>query len=396
MSGISSSVGLMSGINTGDLINQLMQIEARTLNAVNTRIARVNTEKTAWMSISANVLATKASLTAMKEEDAFLATNATSSNDSVLSATAEAGASLGTYQFTVHRLVQSHQMISGGFADSDATAIGAGTITFETGHGRLDGATPLDFLNGQSGISRGSIRITDRAGVTADIDLTTAVNVADVLDAINNHATLGVAASISGDSIVLTDTTALPAGTITVADIGTGQTASDLGIAGSAVDAPLAGSDINYITTQTSLNLLNDGNGIERTSAGADLNITLRDGTLLDVNLYGLVNGEDITAHTIGDVLDAINNHINNAGKLVASISDDGNGIKLVDTTGVAGDLIVADASGSYAATQLGLAGTYSGGLGDLEVAGDTVIAGLNTVLLKNLVGGDGVTLGTV
>jgi len=81
MSGISSSVGLMSGINTGDLIKQLMQIEARTLNAVNTRIARVTAEKTAWMSISANVLATKASLTAMKEEDAFLATNATSRND---------------------------------------------------------------------------------------------------------------------------------------------------------------------------------------------------------------------------------------------------------------------------------------------------------------------------
>lgn len=405
MSGISSSVGLVSGINHSELIDQLMAIEARPRDSVKQRIKDVEAVKTAWMSLSAGLLGMKLPLGNFGETSSFERTSVSSSNTSVLSATAEAGASLGTYQFTVRRLVQTHQTISRGFADKDAGSVGAGTITVDLGRGKLNPATELDFLNGQEGVRTGTVRITDRAGTTVDVDLTEATNVAEVIDTINNESSLGVRASVQGDSIVLSDTTGL-AGTITVADVGMGSTASDLGIAGSATDADLVGADILYVTEQTNLSQLNDGVGIERTGIGDDLVITLRDGTEMKVNLSGQGVGEggeleDYTALTLGDVLDAINNHEDNGGKLIASINDDNSGIKLTDTTGGAGDLVVADgvAAGGYesrAATQLGIAGTYSGGGAELQADGSALIAGLNTVLLNSLDGGNGLTAGVL
>lgn len=393
MSGISTGVGLISGINTADLIDQLMQLEARPVTKLQNRITSLSAQKAAWMSLSASLLGLKTAVTGLGQTATFKAAKATSSNTSVLNATASAGASLGTYQFTVRRLVQTHQLISRGFADRDSTPLAAGTITIETGHGRLDVATELDFLNGHAGVGRGSIRITDRAGVTADIDLTDATTVADVLAAINNEASIGVRARVVGDSIVLGDTTG-QAGTITVAEVGLGRTAADLGLRGSATDADLIGQDVNTITTDTSLDLLNDGNGVERSDL-TDMVITLRDGTVLNVNLYGSVIADgktiDYTAHTVGDVLDAINTAEGNDGKLIASIRADGKGIQLVDGT-AGGDLVVADGAGSHAATQLGLAGTHADGTAE----GTRLIAGLNTVMLRNLAGGAGVTLGSL
>lgn len=395
MSGISSGVGLISGIPIADLVDQLMQIEARPLEAVKNRITGIETEKTAWLSLSASLLSAKLAASAFEDEDTFLGAKTTSSNPSVMTATAKAGASLGTYQFTVRRLVQTHQLIGTGFADSDTTSVGAGTLTFDLGRGQVNASTKLDFLNGQAGVRRGSIRITDRAGVTADVDLTDAMTVTDLLETINNEANLGVSARVVGDTIVLNDTTGL-GGTITVADIGNGNTAADLGIAGSATDAPLVGADINYISTSTSLDLLNDGNGIERSGVAPDLEITLRDATTLSVRLSGTVGLDDYTALSVGDVIDAINDHVDNGGKLVASISDDGNGIKLIDTTGGGGNLVIADGVGSLAATQLRIAGTYTGGAGNLTANGLSVVAGLDSVLVSNLAGGGGLTLGTL
>lgn len=389
MAGISTSVGLISGINTADLIDKLMQVESRPVTALQHRVTELNTEKAAWMSVSASLLGLKTSVSNLKITDTFTAASAASSNKDVLAATASANANLGTFQFTVRRLVQSHQMITSGYSNSTSTPVGAGTITLETANGRLDKATGLDFLNGQQGVRRGSIRITDRAGASVDVNLTDAATLGDVLEAINSNYTVGVKASAVGDKIVLTDTTGRATGTISVAEIANGNTAADLGILGSATDAPLVGKDINNITANTSLDLLNDRNGIDRLPQmegtgpkSPDVVITRRDGTSLKINLG--------SANTLGDVLNAINNDPGNADKLLtASISGNGNGITLTDSSVGGGNLVVADGVGSSAATQLGLTGTYDTGL----AGGRDVIAGLNTVMISNLFGGAGATL---
>ncbi len=48
----------------------------------------------------------------------------------------------------------------------------------------------LNALNGGAGVRPGTIRITDRSGATAEIDLSTAVTVDDVLNAINGSTAI--------------------------------------------------------------------------------------------------------------------------------------------------------------------------------------------------------------
>ena len=68
----------------------------------------------------------------------------------------------GNYTFTPLQLAQSHQLLSSGFA-SDNQPIGAGQFSFSFG-GFTDQAIDLASLNGGQGVSRGSIKITDRSG----------------------------------------------------------------------------------------------------------------------------------------------------------------------------------------------------------------------------------------
>lgn len=395
MSGISTGVGLISGINTADLIDQLMALEAKPVTTLQQRITRLSAEKAAWQSIGTSLLSLKTAATSLSVESAFQALKATSSDTTVLDAVARTTATPGTYQFTVRRLAQSHQMISTGFTNADTAPVGAGTVTLELGRGRLDRATSLSFLNGQQGIQRGSIRITDRAGTSAEINLTEAATVADVLAAINDNGSAKVRASVSGDRIVLEDTTGLGSGTLSVAEVGGGTTAAGLGLLGSTTDARLVGQDVVYLTESTSLSLLNDGTGVQRAKGTPDLEITLGDGTQLSINLLGsVVSNEgttDYTAHTIGDVIDAINNAAGNDGRVTASLNDAGTGIRLVDVTS-GGPLVVADGAGSRAATDLGIAGTFISG----AVTGRALIGGLETVMLSSLDGGSGLLAGTV
>lgn len=104
------------------------------------------------------------------------------------------GAVEGSYAFRVQSLVTSHQLISAGFADADQTAVGVGTLSFEIGQGKLAQATFLEDLNGGGGVGRGTIEIQDRAGQTTQIDLTSALTVDDVLNAINNDPRIDVRA----------------------------------------------------------------------------------------------------------------------------------------------------------------------------------------------------------
>ena len=80
-----------------------------------------------------------------------------------------------------------------------------GTLTIATGGG-LHRSTLLDALNGGNGVQRGLVRITDRDGNSADIDLSNAHSVDDVLDAINADEGVSVTATTSDGQIVITDT----------------------------------------------------------------------------------------------------------------------------------------------------------------------------------------------
>ena len=135
MGQISSGVGLISGINFADLIDQLIALESRPKSIVESQNARLTTQQVAFQDINAKLLAHKFSVTSLLASSIFDATTASSSNETVLTATSTSSATPGTYSFTVDRLVSTQQVISSGFADQDTTPIGAGNRFGRFGRG---------------------------------------------------------------------------------------------------------------------------------------------------------------------------------------------------------------------------------------------------------------------
>ncbi|MBY0260850.1 MAG: hypothetical protein K2Q20_00800, partial [Phycisphaerales bacterium] len=288
MSGISSSVGLISGLDTGALINQLLQVESKPKLLAQQRLIQLQSQQAALLDINAKLTALRSASTSLRTGNVFNAAAVTSSNDSVLSATAQAGAAPGTYSFLVDRVVSTQQFLSRGFVDRNSAAAGISTVTVESSRARLDTDTSLSTLNGGAGVQRGKLRVTNKAGVSTTIDLSKAVTVNDVLDAFNSNQTAGVRASVRDGRFVLTDSTS-GTGTLSVQDTEGFTTATSLGVAGTVSGNQINGALAYYLGDSTSVGSLNDGNGIRynRTagSAAFDFTIKTRDGSTYQIDV---------------------------------------------------------------------------------------------------------------
>jgi len=399
MSGISSNVGLISGLPTADLIRQLMAIEARPVTLLQQRAAVVTTQRTALADLSARLLKLQNQVQPFDRASFFRVFRATSSNENVLTAVAGEDALPGTFTFQVRSLVSSHALVGQGFADANATPVGAGTITLELGHGRVDSSTPLELLNGGAGVRRGRIEITDRTGRTAQVDLTAALTIDDVLEAINGQTAVSVRAGVSGDRLVMEDLNgSTAAGSLSVRDLSGRHAAEDLGIAGTAsagAGEPLAlqGADVINLADGTLLSALNDGNGVDRAVAGADFSIVPATGGQFDISLSGnidattrlevLNSGQGVRLGVIrvtdrkgqsaevnlagvtslGEAVTAIEEQTAAAGMTISVTyfnSSNKHALQISDGSGGTSGLMIEDVSG-FAARDLGVAATAEG-----------------------------------
>ncbi len=436
--GIASSVGLISGIDSRALIDQLLALDARPKLYAQQRITQLKSQQAAYLSVNTSLMALKNAAAKFEAANVFQSSSATSSDTEALTATASNSAAAGSYDFIVDRLVTTQRMLSRGFTDRDTSAFGATTLSFESSAAQIAHDTELSVLNGGAGIERGVIEITDRAGNAAQVDLSKAATVTDVLDAINSAEGAAVRASVDGDSFVIEDLSG-GAGNLIVTDMNGRNTASDLGIAGSAAAPEITGTDVSSLGRSLSLAALNDGLGVLIKDGSTDFVITAKDGTKLNVDLgeqSALAIAEDATvdgvdyeagtltsdiagwsgldadekpetemkvtrprAGTLGDVIDIINATAAEADggagvDVVASISGDGDQLVVTDNT-TGGNLIIENGPSGDTAEALGL---FTGGAGVAgnEVSSGRLVAGLNSVLTKSLNGGQGLSSGDV
>ncbi|HEX5470979.1 MAG TPA: flagellar filament capping protein FliD [Lacipirellulaceae bacterium] len=378
---ITPSTGLITGIPIQDTVDQLMALASQSKNNLSTRTTDLTNEKTAILQLSSLVSAFQFEATQIGAAGLFTARQATSSNQAALSAAIADGKSPapGTYVFTPVQTASAQQLLSQSFGAGET--LGAGTVTFGTG-GYVDAGIPLQDLNGGAGFSPGKIRITDRSGESAVIDLSFARSVDDVLDAINSNTSINVSVVANGDAFQLTDNTG-GAGNLKVQEISGGTTASSLGLAGIDVASDSAtGNDIFSLDSNTELLSLNDGNGVQLRS-GNDLSIALADGSTVDIDLG--------STKTLGDVIAAINGAA--PTKLKAEIGADSNRLKLTDLTTGSGTFAISNVGEGTAATDLGLTVAASGGV----ITGGRLASGLRDTLLSSLDGGQGLgTLGVL
>ncbi len=196
--------------------------------------------------------------------------------------------------------------------------------------------TPVASLRGGTGIDLTSGITITNGGVTANIDLSGANTVEDILNKINGSKA-GVVAKINAAGNGIDVVNPIQGPSLTIAENG-GTTASDLGIRSFASDTPLS--------------QLNGGKGVRTAASGADLQITRRDGTAFSVELTA--------AQTVQDVIVAINTADGGNG-LTASFAATGNGIVLTDTTGGGGVLSAKDLNNSNSTADLGLNASVTG-----------------------------------
>src|SRR5688500_8440919 len=200
MGRITSGIVLASGWNFEEIVGSLIALEARPVQLLADRTQSNKGQQAAYLDLSSRLLSQQFSGTSLTSTAVRNARAVSSSSPTVISATAAAKTTTGTYQVRAVRQAQSHQLISTGYATQDNTVVGAGTIKVKLG-GFVDSSTNLDQFNGGLGVVRGKVRIIDRSGASAVADLTAVRTVADVLAAV--HATgLAVQATTSGDSIV--------------------------------------------------------------------------------------------------------------------------------------------------------------------------------------------------
>ena len=298
MGTITTGVGLISGLDYGSIVDQLMSIESRPVDMLQEQIDTNTAVQATLQALSLSIVSTNLAASQLGGSQSFAQRTATSSSDAIV-ATAGAKASIGTFSFTPARLASTHQAVSNGFASEDASiATSATTLTIKQG-GFVDQSQKLSELNGGTGVAVGSIRITDASGSSATVDLSGAATVDDILDAINQTNGINVSASVSGGALELTDNSG-GGGTLSVQEVAGGSTAADLGLTSLAQASNVyTGTDIAVLATTTDLRQLNDGNGLRTVSGLADFEIQLDGGaTTFQVNLD--------SAASIADVIDQI------------------------------------------------------------------------------------------
>lgn len=381
MGSISSGVGLVSGLDYQSIVDQLLAIDARPRDQIIARMGRLDAQRTAYADLAARISAMIAHLNNLARPTTFRTSTASSSNDAVLTASAGASAAPGAYQFNVLSLATTHQLVSGRFRAADEP-LGIGSFSIESGAARVNRSTRLDDLNGGQGVSRGRIRLQDRGGAAAEIDLRDAITLDDVVSRVN-AAGIGIQAAVRGDSLVLNDTTT-GTGAMLVQEIDGGTTAADLGLLNATpTDGVITGQSLMYMTPATSLSMLRDGLGIRTSRGGDDFRISAGSSEFqvdlsgllkVDTKLARLNSGRGVELGTVRvTTRDGVQSEIDLTGATTiadvqqrlqtvngVTVTVSGQGLILVDGTNAGSNstgLTIEDVSG-HAARDLGIAGS--------------------------------------
>lgn len=383
MGTLASGIGLVSGLDYQNIVDQLVAIEARPRDLLLQRMGRIDAQRTAYLDITARVSALLANVSLLMKPSTFRAANVSSSAPDVLSATAGANPVPGSYSFVVRSLATTHQFVSGGFR-SAGDPVSIQPFTIESARARVDASTPLDELNGLAGIPRGQIRISNRSGAEAVISLHDAVSLEDVAAKIRT-AGLSVAATVERDRLVLRDTSA-GTGALRVDEVDGGTTAAALGLApGIAIATPdsIEGRSLASLNEGTSLAALRDGLGIRTSRGGDDFRIAGPGGEFsvdlsgllkVDTRLSRLNAGRGVELGTLRvTTRDGVRTEVDLAGALTVgdvqqrlqqtpglSVTVSGKGLVITDGTTAAENstgLKIEDIEG-HAARDLGINGT--------------------------------------
>ena len=302
-------------IDVSSLVSQLMQIEQRPLGAMQVKEAGFQAKLTAYGQLKGALSAIGSSLSSLAKADTFQKARATSSDSTVVTASANAAAVAGNYQIEVTNLAQQHKLATSALTPYTATtsAVGTGTLTIQFG----------TYNDPHTSFTANPDKATKTISIASGSD-----TLAGVRDAIN-AANAGVSAAIvndgSGYRLVTTSTESGAANAIkiTVAD-NDGDNSDASGLSALAYDpAGLGGSRMSEVAQAKSALVQIDGLAI--TSSTNSLTAAIEGVTLNLVKANPGVKSNISVNRDNSAVSNSISTFVktfNESAKLVKSLTD--------------------------------------------------------------------------
>ena len=305
--------GLMSGLNTADIISKLMSIERQPLDRLQEKYDQLTYKKDLYQELYTKLFSFQDTLRSLRLQGTFLKKDVTSSDESVLTATATPDAAEGTYKVKVDSL-------------ATATSIESSAIDNPIGH-FVDPTVPLINAGFATTPTSGTITVD---GVSISVDVNTD-SLNDVLNSITSNTSLTATYDNTTDKVTLArasgDTSSINVGseedTSNLLDItGLLTSATQVNDNGTPADP---GDDYSYVESAHHLGriLLNQ--------ALSDVNWYRTDVTIQSGSFS--INGTSISVNatdTIQDIIDKINE---SSANVTARYNTQTDKIELTSTT---------------------------------------------------------------
>lgn len=136
--GISFS-GLASGLDTASIVKQLVQVESQPIVRLQKQQSDIDAKSKKLTTLQTSLDDLRNAALALDTRNEALPTQATSTNPSVVGASATGGASLGSYQIKVDQLATAARVYSSSFSGPDTAALfGTGTMSMSIGGSSYD------------------------------------------------------------------------------------------------------------------------------------------------------------------------------------------------------------------------------------------------------------------
>ncbi len=227
-----TSTGLGSGLNINNLVEQLVNAERTPKESrFDAREALIQTKISSLGNFKGAISTFQTSLSGLKSASSFQKMTVSSSDTTMVTASAEKNADVGNYRLDVKQLAQSHALASSVYTSADAE-VGTGKLTIQLG------TTTYDQ---QNDVYSGFVANPAKTALSLTIDGSNNT-LTGLRDAINN-ANAGVNASIindgSGYRLVLDskDTGAANSMQISVTDDGDSDNSDNAGLSAFSFNA---------------------------------------------------------------------------------------------------------------------------------------------------------------
>ena len=286
-----TAAGVGSGLDVESIVSQLMALERRPLVALQRRESDTRAQISSYGTLKSAISSFQDAMKDLSSLDAFRVFQSESSDEAVMTASADGDAAAGIYNLNVSRLAQNHKMGSNEFAETDVFGGGASdalTLTVGTESVAIDLSGGLTLSEIRDAVNSNP----DNPGVTATI-----LNTGEVGGVFNQRLILTADESGHADRVQLSfsGVDAATFGFTTTNQDSDGNTLTDL----AQLDASYSIDGFALTSASNNITTVIDGLAIELKGEGAaTLNVT-RDTAAIEESAKALVDAYNNVFSTV-------------------------------------------------------------------------------------------------